>query len=331
MSVKEDLQNINDASKNILQIIDGLLDIEKIEVGNFELTEKEYDVSKMFIDLKNVALENIGEKKIDFTLDINEDIPSKLFGDFSKINRILTNVLDNAVRYTNKGNVGLKATSKISKGDIDLIVEISDTGKGIAKTKLKKILSEKEVKGEKTGLEIGKDLISVLNGSLDITSKTKEGTTVVIEISQKIIDSSPIGDINKYISVKEKVNYFDLSDKRILIVEDNKLNLKVAKKLLAPYKVNVDEVESGIDCLEKIQKGEIYDLILLDQMMPKMTGTEVLHKLKEDDKFELPVIALTADALVGAKEEYIEAGFTDYLSKPINLYELNKILGKYLK
>ena len=174
-------------------------------------------------------------------------------------------------------------------------------------------------------------LIDLLNGSITAESKVNEGSIFTIVIEQKIIDEKAIGDIDLIKIQKRKANSFDASGKKVLIVDDNKLNLKVAEKLLKPYKVSCTLLTSGRECINDIESGNYYDLILLDQMMPEMVGVETLNKLKENKDFNTPVVVLTADAIVGVKEKYLSSGFNDYLSKPIDVEELNKIMKKYLE
>ena len=337
-SIKEDVENINSASMNLLDVIDGILDISKIESGKETLVEKEYNVPKFLRDLENITHENIGDKDIKLNSDINPNTPAKLFGDSSRIRQALINILNNSIKFTEKGTITIKVDSKKKNNNCDLIIAVSDTGCGIEPDKLNRLFDEsKKVTNDNSkyiegmGLTITKKLMDLLNGQIDVESTVGVGTTFTIIVSQKLVDDKVIGDINEYVITKKKNSSFDATGKRILIVDDNKLNLKVAEKLLKPYNVIVTSIDSGLKTIDLINNGEKYDLILLDQMMPEMDGTETLHKLKSINGFDIPVVMLTADAIVGKKEEYINAGFDDYLSKPIDTNELNKVLKKFLQ
>ncbi len=327
--VREDLDNINSASNNLLEIIDGILDISKVEKGILVLEEKEYHVAKILKDLIALTKERLGKKEVYFQTEIQESIPTSLLGDGGKLRQIMTNILDNAVRYTEAGQITLKAKGEILKSNYKLTLEVVDTGMGMSQEKMSEILSDDTTSN--TGLSIVKRLIDLLKGELTVESKVGKGTTFSVTVTQKMIDETPIGDLGIHKVRKRKATPFDASGKRILVVDDNKLNLKVATRLLEPYQVTIDKVESGQECIDLIQEGNTYDLILLDQMMPEMDGTETLKQLKANEKFNMPVIALTADAIVGKKEVYLSSGFDDYLSKPIDRNELHNILKKYLQ
>lgn len=335
LSTREDIENINTASKNLLEIIDEILDISKIESGVLEKNEKEYDVAKLFLDIINLTKEHIQPKKLKLETNISTDIPSKLFGDVSKIRQVLLNIVNNAIQYTEKGKITISATSKVKNQKAELTISVEDTGIGIEREKLANLFKEQDDENKisfvATGLSISKRIIDLLNGQLIVESVPNEGSIFTIVVEQKIIDDRPIGDLKQYHSPRKKVFAFDASDKSVLIVDDNKMNIKVAEKLLNPYKVNIKSVESGKECIDAIKSGEKFDLILLDQMMPEMDGIETLKHLKAIEGFNTPVIVLTADAMVGVKEKYLSEGFNDYLSKPIDVDELNALLKKYLK
>ena len=336
--VREDIENINSASMNLLDVIDGILDISKIESGKETLVEKEYNVPKFLKDLENITNENIGNKEIKLNLVIDPKTPAKLFGESSRIRQVLNNILNNSIKFTDKGSITIKVDSKKKNNTCDLIISISDTGCGIEKDKLSRLFDEsKKVTNDNSkyiegmGLTITKKLMDLLNGQIDVESTVGVGTTFTIIVNQKLIDDKVIGDINEYVISKKKNSAFDTEGKKVLVVDDNKLNLKVAERLLKPYNVEITTVDSGIKTLELINNGSKFDLILLDQMMPEMDGTETLHNLKNIKGFDIPVIMLTADAIVGKREEYLKAGFDDYLSKPIDTNELNKVLKKFLQ
>lgn len=334
-TVREDVESIASASNSLLGIIDRILDISKVESGMQELEEKEYNVPKMLKSFENITKERIKEKDITVTLNVAPDIPTKLYGDQARISQVMLTILDNAVKYTEKGSIQIDAKCEKNGSMAKLIISVRDTGAGITKEKLETLFtqtndSDKYVNG--AGLTIARKLIDLLKGEIEVESSVGMGSIFTISINQKIMDETGIGDINGHASNSKKTSVaFNAKGKKILVVDDNKLNLKVATRLLKPYEVEVDTASSGDECIKKIEASTDYDLILLDQMMPEMNGVETLHTLKAMSGFNIPVVVLTADAIKGKKEEYLSLGFNDYLSKPIDVEELSKTLKKYLK
>ena len=336
LNIKEDIENINEASTNLIDIIDGILDLSKIESGTKSLDEKEYEVSKFFKDIEKYITQNLNNDKVKLIMKIDKNIPSKLFGDVTKLRQIVSCIIDNSIKFTNKGSITVDANASKKGGIAKLSISVSDTGIGIDSAKLKMLFSENKKTDNKKyvegmGLSITKKLIDLLKGEISVESEVKKGTKFTISVTQKIIDSKPLGMIDEYVSKKKKMNFFSAKGKRVLVVDDNKLNVKVAEKLLKPYDVEVVSVYSGYEAIDIIKKDSKYNLILLDQMMPVLDGISTLHELQKLDNFKIPVVALTADAIVGKKEEYLKEGFNDYLAKPIDNDELYNILKKYLK
>lgn len=329
--ILEDIDSINTASNNLLDVIDGLLDISKIESGELSLDEKEYDLASFIKDLEKYTKAKLKNDKISFEVAVDPSLPSTLYGDSNKLRQILQNILNNAIQYTEKGNIVLKANWIGNKETGKLKFEVTDTGKGIEEKKLATLFQDKEEKKNYQsgmGLYISKKYIDELNGSIEVASTPKVGSTFTITISQKVTNEKEIGDIYSRQTTKKIVAAFDANKAKILLVDDDNLNIKVASRLLKPYNVEITAVTSGKEAL-KLLDSNTYDLILLDQMMPEMSGTETLHQMQEKE-ISIPTIMLTADAMVGKKELYLKAGFNDYLAKPINTEELNKILKKYL-
>ena len=329
---KEDIDAINTASNNLLDVIDGLLDISKIESGESTLEEKEYDLATFIKSLEKYTKAKLKNNKVALEVAVDPSIPSTLYGDSSKLRQILQNILNNAVQYTEKGNIIIKVNWIGNKETGKLKFEVTDTGKGIDEKKLKTLFQDKENKKKYQsgmGLYIAKKYIDELNGEIEVTSTPKVGSTFTITINQKVINENKIGDIYSHQTKKNLVTAFDANGAKILIVDDDNLNIKVATRLLKPYNVDITAVTSGKEAL-KLLDTNTFDLILLDQMMPEMSGTETLHQMQEKE-ITIPTVMLTADAMVGKKELYLKAGFNDYLSKPINTEELNKILKKYLE
>ncbi|MCI9435098.1 MAG: response regulator [Bacilli bacterium] len=329
---KENATDVITASNTLLEIVNGILDISKIESGKLELIQTDYDTYKLFNDVSKLIQARIGDKPIDFKVDIAPDLPPVLYGDHTNVKKIMINLLTNAVKYTDKGLVVLSIKCvKVNKDICRLIISVKDTGRGIKKENIDKLFNKFQrieedmnttIEGTGLGLAITKQLVEMMNGNIVVNSIYGEGSNFTAAIDQRISLK------NITLESKNVVTQIDLKEAKILIVDDNKLNLKVAKKLLLPYNCDVDTCESGFECLEKIKSGNIYDLILMDDMMPKMRGTETLEKLKELDNFNIPTIALTANAITGMREHYLKCGFSDYLSKPIEKQELEKVLEK---
>lgn len=333
--VKEDMENINTASDSLIDVIDGILNISMLGTGAVELKEKEYDLAKFIKDLEIITKKNLKEKDVNVEVAVDPNMPSVLYGDSSKLKQVLLNILNNSSKYTLKGNITIKVKWNGSNDIGKLTISVSDTGVGIDKKKLESLMSNNVKADNKTyisgmGLYIARKYVNLLNGELTAESEINHGSTFTVTINQKVISDTPIGDIYAHQSKKKNINTFIANDKRILIVDDDALNIKVATRLLKPYEVNIESVKSGKECIELLQNDKNFDLILLDQMMPEMSGTETLRKLK-DENINIKTVMLTADAMVGKKELYLKAGFDDYLSKPINTEELNRVLERFLK
>ena len=335
IDVKEDIENINTASNNLIEVIDGILDISKLETGVIELKEKTYDVAKFIKNLEAITKEKLKDKNVNLEISVDPVIPSVLYGDYYKLRQVLLNILGNAVKYTNKGIIMVSVKWKGNENIGNLSISISDTGIGIEAEKLSALLSDNVKSNQKNyvsgmGIYIAKKYIDLLKGEIIAESEVGKGSTFTITINQKVINSSPIGDIYAHQVQRKNINVFNAMGKRVLIVDDDALNIKVATRLLNPYQLTVESVKSGKECIELLQNDLSFDLILLDQMMPEMSGTETLHKLREEN-IDIPIVMLTADAMVGKKELYLKAGFDDYISKPINTEELNRVLKKFLQ
>lgn len=339
-SIREDVKNINKASDTLLEIVNNILDITKIEEGKTVINNKPYNLADVVAELNNIVNISLGEKPIKYTVNTIGNIPTLLMGDEVKIYQILMNLLSNAVKYTNKGSINLVIESKTFGGKANLTFKVIDTGIGIKKAYFDKIFQkferldqdQKTIQGTGLGLSITKKLIEMMGGKIYFDSVYQKGTTFTVELEQEIVDKARITDFNSYKAKKKIVDeYFDGSKYEILLVDDNLLNLKVAEKLLKPYKFKVTSVKSGLDCLN-YTKNKKFDLILLDHMMPEMDGIHTLYNLKKRAKgFDVPVVVLTANAIDGSREMYLREGFCDYLSKPINQVELDRILREQLK
>ena len=335
--VVEDTTDIKNASDTLLEIVGNILDINKIESNHMELVEQEYNFKEEITKLVKVTSTRIGDKPITFTMNLAEDIPDILIGDKLHIKTVVNNLLTNAIKYTDKGMVSLTVKC-INKSDIcNLIISVQDTGRGIRKENIEKLFTKFErldeknttIEGTGLGLAITKSLVNLMNGSINVQSRYGTGSLFVISVPQKIGKMIDI-DNNK----KDNIITNDIvntSDKKILIVDDNNLNIKVTTKMLKDLNYQVDSCLSGKECLEKVRNGNKYDIILMDIMMPEMSGIETLNELKKDNNFITPVIALTADALSGCEEKYKDMGFNEYLSKPFKKDEITDKLNELLR
>lgn len=338
-TAKEDVKDIMMASQGLLEIVNGILDISKIEADKLEIVNTTYEPVKIFNELVVLTKGRLGnEKPIELRVKFSKDLPSSLYGDYARVKQIVLNLLTNAVKYTEKGYIDFVVESVILKNSIcRLIISVEDTGIGIKRDNIDKLFQKFEradeernitIEGTGLGLAITKKLVELMHGEMVVQSIYGKGSKFTVCIDQKIVDITPKEVVIPKEEVSVKRNY---KGKRILVVDDNKLNLKVAERLLKDYSVFIDEVSSGTDAIKRVEMGIPYNLILMDDMMPEMSGSETLLKLKEKEDFKIKTVALTANAIAGMKEKYLSIGFDDYLSKPIQRNELERVLDKYLR
>lgn len=330
-AAKQDAKDIILASQNLLEIVNGILDISKIEANKMEISNTKYNIKTESENLYKLIKPRIGEKPIEFVMNIAPDVPTTLYGDKGKVKEIMTNLLTNAVKYTEQGEINLEISCINKNDNSTIIISVEDTGRGIKPEKIDKLFTKFErldedrnttLEGTGLGLAITKRLVEMMNGKIIVQSVFGSGSKFTVYLPQKII-------YDKELKVEPQKEVLNLVDKKVLVVDDNDLNLKIADRLLKKYNLQVDTCKSGYECLEKI-KDQTYDLIFMDDMMPKMSGTETLHIIQESPTFKTKVIALTANAIEGMKEKYIEEGFNDYLAKPIDKDELEKVLRRHL-
>ena len=328
---KQDAKDIVMASKNLLEIVNGILDISKIEADKMEIVNTEYNLKEILDNLSKLILPRIAEKDIELNTNFAADIPDVLYGDSGKVKQVISNVLTNAAKYTEKGEINFNVNCINNGNDCRLIITIKDTGRGIKTEQIDKLFTKFQrldedknttVEGTGLGLAITKRLVEMMGGKIVVSSVYGEGSTFTIYLNQEIRNSL----YNKEDIIEEEITF---NNNKILLVDDNKLNLKIGTKILKEFNLDVVCAESGFECIEKIKKNK-YDLVLMDIMMPKMGGVETLRKLKELKFFKTPVIALTADAIQGKEKKYLEVGFNGYLTKPIEKDKLKKELIKYL-
>lgn len=331
---KENAKDIVSASDTLLEIVNGILDISKIEAGKLEIVNSKYNANEVFTELAKLITPRMKDKGLDFTYHIDPTLPKMLYGDHASIKKIVTNLLSNACKYTSHGFVHYDVSCVRMGEFVRLIISVEDSGRGIKKDSIDKMFTKFQrldedrnttIEGTGLGLAITKQLAEMMGGKIICHTVYGEGSKFTAVINQRIENDDNITEN------KVEVDSVDLSGLRILVVDDTPLNIKVAVKLLQRYKANViDSCNSGFECINKVKSGNKYDLILLDDMMPKLSGTETLAKLKEIPGFNTFTVALTANALTGMREKYIKNGFDDYLSKPIEVSELIRISNKLL-
>lgn len=337
VETKEFAKDVVDASNNLLEIVNGILDISKIEANKMDIIVKEYNPREVFQSLSKLIMPRVNEKPIEFKMNISNDVPGILRGDMGKLKQIILNLLTNAVKYTDEGSIEFTVTciNRMNTNTCLLYIAVKDTGRGIKKENIDKLFHKFEridedrnttIEGTGLGLAITKRLAEMMGGKVTVSSKYGEGSVFRVYLEQEIISM----EVPENSGEEIEIDYEAHKGKRILIVDDSKINLKVANQILKPYHFSVVLASSGYEALE-LMETQTVDLILMDIMMPKMNGVETLRRLKEMDGFNIPVVALTADALEGTDEKYISAGFDDYLSKPIDKYQLDRVLKKYLK
>ena len=345
--VIENSHDIINASQTLLEIVGNILDINKIESEKLEIVENPYDFRDSITKMCKVTTTRIGEKNIKFNLNIADDLPYELIGDKVHVKEIVNNILTNAIKYTDEGeiNLSIKCVNDYNKRLSNLIITCQDTGRGIKKeyisklfTKFERLDIEKNTTTEGTGLglAITRALTEMMGGTINVSSQFGKGSIFVINLPQKVskfqrpmTEKEMMDTASKLLNNKveeSKTSNIDYGHRKILIVDDNKLNIKVARRAISDFDFEIDECYDGLECLNKVVVGNEYDLILMDIMMPNMSGETAIKKLKENSNFKIPVIALTADAVAGAKEKYISEGFVDYIAKPFNKEQIKQKL-----
>ncbi len=345
--IAENAINIQNASKMLLTTINDILDLSKLESGKMDIVPTQYEISSMFSDLVNLIWIRAHQKNLEFKVDIDPEIPSMLYGDEIRIKQVVTNILTNAVKYTSSGSVTLSAKGeRVAADQILLRISVQDTGMGIRKESLDDLFSSfkrvdesdnRNIEGTGLGLNISKQLIEMMGGKISVDSVYHQGSTFTVEVKQRIVNVRPIGVIN--FATQKQLNHraayrqsFIAPDARILVVDDNSMNLMVVVKLLRDTKVKVDMAESGREALQKTAENT-YHVILMDHMMPEMDGAATLRAVRSQTKGfcqKTPVIALTANVMSDAEQVYRNMGFDGYLAKPISAPLLEAGLLKYL-
>ena len=335
---------VDSAGRNLLTIINDILDFSKIEAGRMELVKSRYRLSTLLNDVSNMISYKAKEKGLEFTLETEEELPDNLFGDAGRVREVITNILNNAVKYTEQGYVRMKVHARDLIGcTIRLVFTVEDSGIGIRQEDMNRLFTKFErldmernstVEGSGLGLVITRRLLDMMAGTISVESEYGKGSVFTITIPQRVALGEPAEEIQTR-PAEEQTEYresFRAPDASVLIVDDTKMNLTVTVSLLKDTGVRIHTALSGAEAIAMAEKNA-YDVIFMDQRMPEMDGTETLHHIRgmrESPNSKTPVICLTADAIDGARERYIAAGFTDYLTKPVGARELEETLMKYL-
>lgn len=336
--------NIQASGNSLLSIVSDVLDISKIESGKLEIIPVDYEVNSLISDCCNMAAGRAKAKELELLVECADNVPMKLCGDETHIRQIIMNLLTNAVKYTEKGTVKLIVSGRFTDGGFVLKVDVSDTGIGIAEENLPQLFTQfqrfdlqrnRNIEGTGLGLSIVKRLCDLMSGTITARSVMGSGSTFTVELPQKVVDSTPCGGVNLNYSAGAEHEYhhsFEAPEAKILAVDDLPVNLLVIANLLKETRIKIDTAGSGRECLDKCSQQK-YDLILMDHMMPEMDGVltfEKLHGDKSSPNFETPVIMLTANALAGMREQYMDVGFADYVSKPVRGAKLEEAIRRNL-
>ena len=348
---KEAFSKIYSSGDVLLGIINDILDLSKIEAGKLELVIDKYQIASLISDTAQLNMMRIGSKPIEFELLVDENTPTTLLGDELRIKQILNNILSNAFKYTLSGTVKLIIDAEYDSGDnVNLVISVSDTGQGMTKEQLEKLFDEysrfnieanRSTEGTGLGMSITRNLITLMNGEISAESEPDKGTTFTVRIPQVKVGSAALGK-----GVVENLRQFRVTGKAqmrraqisrepmpygsVLIVDDVETNIYVARGLLSPYKLEIDSAESGFEAIEKIKKGNFYDVIFMDHMMPKMDGIEATKIIREMG-YDHSIVALTANAVAGQADIFLGNGFDDFISKPIDVRQLNAVLNKLIR
>lgn len=333
-----------DSSIVLLNIINEILDSSKLESGMMELVQVDYKIHNMLNDLYNMIHVKAGEKQLKLVFEIDPKIPSGYHGDDKRISQVLINLLTNAVKYTEQGTVTMQVSGVVENDVAKLTFAVKDTGIGIREENIDKIYDafhridlekNRNIEGTGLGMNIVRQFLRLMDSDLSIESEYGKGSTFSFVLEQPVTDATPLGDFNTKRTENEKKTAYEVQciapDAKILVVDDNKINLKVFTNLMKPTQIQVSQADGGHACLQMLRENNTYDMVFLDHMMPDLDGVETLHVIQEEHLCDdVPIIMLTANALVGNREMYIQEGFTDFLSKPLVMEKLDKMILQYL-
>jgi signal transduction histidine kinase/CheY-like chemotaxis protein len=350
--VREGIERIRHSGKNLLGIINDILDLSKAESGKLEIVPTEFFLPSLINDTALLNIVRIGSKPIVFTMSLSNNIPEKLIGDELRIKQILNNILSNAFKYTDKGSVKFDISGEMSDKHFLITFTVSDTGQGIREEELKTLFDEysrfnkianRKTEGTGLGMNITSQLISLMGGTIDVKSTFGEGSTFTVMLPLEFLQNTAaiseetikrlcnftFAEAEKIGERRDQVRDY-MPYGKVLIVDDVETNLYVANGLLKPYGVNVTTALSGFEAIKIINSGNSFDIIFMDHMMPEMDGIETVKKIREMG-YKLPIAALTANAIIGNETIFKDSGFDDYISKPIDVRELNRILIKFIR
>jgi len=349
--IKNTFRKIHNSGYMLLGIINDILDLSKIETGKFEIVPINYDTASLINDTVQLNLMRIGSKPIEFTLKVAENLPAKLLGDELRIKQILNNLLSNAIKYTKEGQVNVSfALAPRDKETINLVITVGDTGQGMTKEQVERLFDEysrfnmelnRTVEGTGLGMSITKRLVEMMDGKIIVESEAGKGSVFTVRVAQTLTGSEPLGkelaenlqslrfsgesQLKEIQKVREYMPYGS-----VLVVDDVETNLTVAMGLMTPYGLKIELLSSGIEALERIKEGNVYDIVFMDHMMPEMDGIETTKKIRETG-YKKPIIALTANAVAGQANMFLKNGFDDFISKPIDIRQLNKVLKTWVR
>lgn len=338
--VKENTESIRTAGRVLISIVNDILDYSKMESGKMEIVPVNYSFKTMVDDIINLMSVRLEDKDIDLKAEIQEDLPDFLVGDEVRIRQVLFNLLSNAIKYTEKGYVILEVTGKTDCGFVDLTMTVTDSGIGIKKgdipnlfTSFQQFDTHKSNNREGTGLGLAicKQIVTIMGGDISVESSYGVGSKFIVRLTQKISDDNMM-TIHDRTSTDEE-DTVNAPEARVLVVDDNAVNLKVAQGLIRTFGIQVDTCQSGRECLNILNENKIYDIIFIDHMMPELDGIDTLNLIRADsDEYmkKVPLIALTANVVSGVRDMFISEGFNDYVPKPIDMVWLNSVLKKYL-
>jgi CheY-like chemotaxis protein len=346
---KNAFERIHNSGKTLLGIINDVLDLSQMQAGKFEISPNKYDTATFINDIIRLNVMRLEDKTLDFVVKVSEKLPAALIGDELRVKQAVNNVLSNAIKFTGTGSVTLEVSSKKSIHGVSLVFTISDTGQGMTSEQVKMLLSDdftsfnmeadRKTGGAGLGINITRNILEMMDGTISIKSEPSKGTVVVVKLPQKLTeDKKVIGAESasslqnfKFAGMKRaKIVREFMPYGSVLIVDDMKTNLFVATGLMKPYGIEIDTALSGQECLEKIRDGKEYDIIFMDHMMPDLDGMETTKLIREEN-YTRPVIALTANAVVGQDKIFLQNGFDDFIAKPIDTAQLNDILNKYIR
>ncbi|MCL2185146.1 MAG: ATP-binding protein [Treponema sp.] len=352
LDVREGLEKIYSSGDLLLSIINDILDLSKIEANKLELFAAKYEIASMISDASQLNMMRIGSKPIAFELTINEDMPAQMIGDELRIKQILNNLLSNAFKYTASGNVNLVVDTQdgVNANELILILTVKDSGQGMSEAQVNKLFDEysrfnlehnRTTEGTGLGMSITRKLVHLMNGEISVESKPGKGSTFTVRLTQLKCDSEKLGKEvadnlrqfrthSRAFMKRVQISREPMPYGSVLVVDDVEANIYVATGLLSPYKLNISSVNSGRAAIERLENGEVFDVVFMDHMMPEMDGIEATKRIRASG-YKEPIVALTANAVAGQAEMFLQNGFNDFISKPIDIRQLNTILNKFIR